>query len=93
MNLSVESTVEKLLPRGGSTFSMDEQDVRRILRFEHTMIGSTACRTDAAPHPRLWGTFPRVLATTLEIIGLFRESVIRNDRLTASTFGPRTGAS
>jgi len=45
MNLSVENTVEKLLPAGAIYFSMDEQDVRRILRFEHTMIGSDGCRT------------------------------------------------
>jgi N-acyl-D-amino-acid deacylase len=40
---------------------MDEADVQRILAFEHTMVGSDGLPHDAAPHPRLWGTFPRVL--------------------------------
>src|SRR5258708_5398597 len=61
MNLSVEKTVEQLLPAGAIYFSMEEQDVQRILGFEHTMIGSDGLPHDAAPHPRLWGTFPRVL--------------------------------
>ena len=50
-----------LLPAGAIYFSMDEADVQRILAFEHTMIGSDGLPHDAAPHPRLWGTFPRVL--------------------------------
>ncbi len=56
MGLSIEETVEKLLPAGAIYFSMDEQDVQRILGFEHTMIGSDGLPHDAAPHPRLWGT-------------------------------------
>src|SRR4029078_6459479 len=34
---------------------------QRILGFEHTMIGSDGLPHDAAPHPRLWGSFPRAL--------------------------------
>src|SRR3989449_186772 len=48
MNLSVENTVEKLLPAGAIYFSMDERDVQRILGFEHTMIGSDGLPHDAA---------------------------------------------
>jgi len=55
MNLSVK-TRGKLLP-GAIYFSMDEQDVQRILRFEHTMIGSDGLPHDGAPHPRLWERF------------------------------------
>ena len=40
---------------------MDEADVSRILVHPLTMIGSDGLAHDAAPHPRLWGTFPRVL--------------------------------
>jgi N-acyl-D-amino-acid deacylase len=40
---------------------MDESDVRRILTFPKTMIGSDGMPHDEHPHPRLWGTFPRVL--------------------------------
>src|SRR5258706_4339411 len=61
MGVSIEQAVSRLLPAGAIYFSMDEKDVQRILGFEHTMIGSDGLPHDAAPHPRLWGTFPRVL--------------------------------
>jgi N-acyl-D-amino-acid deacylase len=35
--------------------------MRRILRHPATMIGSDGLPNDPLPHPRLWGTFPRVL--------------------------------
>jgi N-acyl-D-amino-acid deacylase len=68
---------------------MDEQDVRRILRFEHTMIGSDGLPHDAAPHPRLWGTFPRVLGHYARDLGLFslESAVHKMTGLTANTFG------
>src|SRR6266480_4592256 len=89
MNLSVENTVEKLLPAGAIYFSMDEQDVQRILRFEHTMIGSDGLPHDGAPHPRLWGTFPRVLGHYARDLGLFslESAVHKMTGLTANTFG------
>src|SRR5207249_2013555 len=89
MNLSVESTVEKLLPAGAIYFSMDEQDVQRILGFEHTMIGSDGLPHDAAPHPRLWGTFPRVLGHYSRDLGLFplESAIHKMTGLTANTFG------
>ena len=89
MNLSVENTVEKLLPAGAIYFSMDEQDVQRILRFEHTMIGSDGLPHDGAPHPRLWGTFPRVLGHYSRGLNLFplETAVYKMTGLTARTFG------
>jgi len=89
MNLSVEKTVEKLLPAGAIYFSMDEQDVRRILSFEHTMIGSDGLPHDAAPHPRLWGTFSRVLGHYSRNLSLFplETAVHKMTGLTAKTFG------
>ena len=35
--------------------------MRRILSHPATMIGSDGLPNDPRPHPRLWGTFPRVL--------------------------------
>ena len=35
--------------------------MRRILAHPATMIGSDGLPNDPHPHPRLWGTFPRVL--------------------------------
>jgi N-acyl-D-amino-acid deacylase len=88
MDLSEEEAVQKLLPAGAIYFSMDETDVRRILGFEHTMIGSDGLPHDAAPHPRLWGTFPRVLGHYRRL-GLFslEEAVHKMTGLTARTFG------
>src|SRR4029079_9195206 len=40
---------------------MDGADVRAILAFPLTRIGSDGLPHDKHPHPRLWGTFPRVL--------------------------------
>ncbi|WP_082163382.1 N-acyl-D-amino-acid deacylase family protein [Caballeronia mineralivorans] len=51
----------RLMPAGAIYFMMDETDVRRILAFPKTMIGSDGMPHDEHPHPRLWGTFPRVL--------------------------------
>ena len=50
---------------------MDEADVRRVLAFEPTMIGSDGLPHDVHPHPRLWGTFPRVLGHYCREVGLF----------------------
>ena len=91
MDLPKEKAVEKLLPAGAIYFSMDEKDVQRILGFEHTMIGSDGLPHDAAPHPRLWGTFPRVLGHYAKTIGLFslEIAVHKMTGLTARTFGFR----
>ena len=84
-------SIEQLLPAGAIYFSMDEADVQRILAFEHTMIGSDGLPHDAAPHPRLWGTFPRVLGHYARGLGLFplETAVHKMTGLTARTFGLR----
>ena len=89
MNLDLVRTIEKLLPAGAIYFSMDEADVQRILAFEHTMIGSDGLPHDAAPHPRLWGTFPRVLGHYSRGLNLFplETAVYKMTGLTAKTFG------
>jgi N-acyl-D-amino-acid deacylase len=82
-------SVEDLLPAGAIYFSMDEKDVQRILGFEHTMIGSDGLPHDAAPHPRLWGSFPRVLGHYSRGLNLFplETAVYKMTGLTAKTFG------
>ncbi len=59
--VSQKEAVGRLNPAGGVYFSMDERDVRRILSYPESMIGSDGLPRDSHPHPRLWGTFPRVL--------------------------------
>jgi N-acyl-D-amino-acid deacylase len=51
----------QLKPAGAIYHSISEEDMRRILRHPATMIGSDGLPNDPRPHPRLWGTFPRVL--------------------------------
>lgn len=88
-NLSEAQTADKLRPAGGIYFMMDEDDVQRVLAFEHTMIGSDGLPHDAAPHPRLWGTFPRVLGHYARGLGLFplETAVYKMTGLPAKTFG------
>jgi N-acyl-D-amino-acid deacylase len=59
--VSEREACDRLQPAGAIYFMMSEEDVRRVLAFEHTMIGSDGLPHDTHPHPRLWGTFARVL--------------------------------
>jgi N-acyl-D-amino-acid deacylase len=52
---------ERLRPGGAVYFAMSDEDVDRILAHPLTMVGSDGLPHDRAPHPRLWGSFPRVL--------------------------------
>ena len=87
--LSREATAQRLQPAGAVYFSMDEADVRRILAFEQTMIGSDGLPHDSHPHPRLWGAFPRVLGHYAREQKLFtlEEAVRRMTGLPAQRFG------
>ncbi|TAN49749.1 MAG: D-aminoacylase [Betaproteobacteria bacterium] len=89
LGVAVEQAIETLLPAGAIYFAMDEADVRRILAFAPTMIGSDGLPHDAAPHPRLWGTFPRVLGHYARGLNLFslETAVHKMTGLTAKTFG------
>jgi N-acyl-D-amino-acid deacylase len=60
-NLSHREAAERLQPAGAIYHSISEEDMRRILTHPATMIGSDGLPCDPRPHPRLWGTFPRVL--------------------------------
>ena len=89
MGVSQEEAVAKLLPAGAIYFAMDEKDVQRILKFDLTVVGSDGLPHDASPHPRLWGTFPRVLGHYSRDLGLFplETAVHKMTGLTAATFG------
>jgi hypothetical protein len=88
MGLTRVEAIERLLPAGGIYFSMAEADVQRILAFPDTMIGSDGIPHDAIPHPRLWGTFPRVLGHYSRDLKLFPlEAAVRKmTGLTARNF-------
>ena len=86
---TLEEAAKRLQPAGAVYFAMDEADVRRILRYPHTMIGSDGLPHDAHPHPRLWGSFPRVLGHYARELGLFpmEEAIRRMTSLPAERFG------
>ena len=79
---------------------MSEDDVRTVMRHPNTMIGSDGLASPGKPHPRLWGTFPRVLGRYARDEGVlsFAEGVRRMTSLPSATFGlsdrgvVRTGA-
>ncbi|WP_336736817.1 amidohydrolase family protein, partial [Cedecea sp. VD32] len=60
-SMSLHEAGKLLMPAGAIYYNMDEQDVRRVLRYPATMVGSDGLPNDPMPHPRLWGAFPRVL--------------------------------
>jgi N-acyl-D-aspartate/D-glutamate deacylase len=88
-NCSPREAAERLLPAGAIYFQMDEADVRAILAFPLTMIGSDGLPHDKHPHPRLWGTFPRILGHYVRDIGLFglEQAIHKMTGLTAARFG------
>ena len=69
--VDLHEAARRLDPAGAIYFQMDEADVRRVLSFPLTMIGSDGLPHDDHPHPRLWGTFPRVLGHYAREVGLF----------------------
>src|SRR5579883_2602052 len=87
--VSEQAAAERLQPAGAIYWMMDEADVERVLAFPYTMIGSDGLPHDRHPHPRLWGTFPRVLGHYSRTRGLFslEEAVRKMTGLPAARFG------
>ena len=82
---------EALKPAGACYFFMSEADVRRIMQHPSAMIGSDGLPMDRHPHPRLWGTFPRVIRRYAIEQGLFpiEEAIRKMTGLPAHRFGLR----
>jgi N-acyl-D-aspartate/D-glutamate deacylase len=78
-----------LQPAGAIYHSIAEEDMRRILAHPATMIGSDGLPDDPRPHPRLWGTFPRVLGRYGREEKLFSmsEAIRRMTAMPAQRFG------
>ena len=79
----------RLQPAGAIYHCMSESDMLAILRHAGTMIGSDGLPNDPSPHPRLWGTFPRVLGQFCREQKLFSlgEAVRKMTSLPAQRFG------
>ena len=89
LKMTKAEAVEAIKPAGAIYFMLDENDVQRILAFGETMIGSDGLPHDTKPHPRLWGTFPRVLGHYSRELKLFplETAVYKMTGLTAGKFG------
>ncbi|WP_425667442.1 N-acyl-D-amino-acid deacylase family protein [Vibrio tubiashii] len=61
MDLPLMEAAKAIQPAGAVYHCMDENDVKRVLKYKLTMVGSDGLPNDPHPHPRLWGTFPKVL--------------------------------
>ncbi len=74
----------KLAPGGAIYFGRDEENVKRLMTHPGILIGSDGIPLNRHPHPRLWGTFPRVLGHYARDLGLMEmEDVIH--RMTAAS--------
>ena len=81
----------RLQPAGAIYHCISEDDLRAILQHPATMIGSDGLPNDPLPHPRLWGTFPRVLGRYCREERLFSlgQATRKMTSLPAETFGLR----
>jgi N-acyl-D-aspartate/D-glutamate deacylase len=74
-------------------FAMTEEDVETVLAHPQTMIGSDGLPPGVGgrPHPRLFGTFPRVLGRYVRERGVLSlpEAIARMTSLPADGFGLR----
>jgi N-acyl-D-amino-acid deacylase len=66
LDLPIGEAVQKVLADEENTpsvimFVMDEADVRRVVEDDHCMAGSDGLPTEGKPHPRLYGTMPRII--------------------------------
>jgi N-acyl-D-aspartate/D-glutamate deacylase len=68
---------------------MDEGDVQTVMRHPTTMIGSDGIPLGGKPHPRLYGTFARVLGHYARELGLLtmEDAVYRMTGMPAHKFG------
>jgi N-acyl-D-amino-acid deacylase len=85
------AAARRLMPGGAVYFNMDEADLRRVLAHPCCMIGSDGVPSHPHPHPRLWGTFPRVLGHYVReerLLGL-QAAIHKMTGLPARVFGLR----
>jgi len=95
---ALDLLVEETLDVAAIYFTMCEDDVRTVLSYPHTCIGSdssvrspTGPASRGKPHPRAYGTFPRLFKRYVRdarLLGL-AEAVRRATSLPASRIGLR----
>ncbi|HET7269251.1 MAG TPA: D-aminoacylase [Oleiagrimonas sp.] len=87
--VSLLDAAQRLLPAGAVYHNMSEADMRQVLAHPRSMVGSDGLPNDPFPHPRLWGTFPRVLGHYCREQKLLTlpETVRKMTSLAATNFG------
>jgi len=60
--ISRMEAVRRLLPAIGIYFCLSEEDICSLLRHPLVMVGSDGIPSEGLPHPRLYGTFARILS-------------------------------
>jgi len=90
--------VDELLDVSAIYFTMGEDDIRTVLSYPFTTIGSDASArsisgvtSSGRPHPRAYGTFPRIFKRYVRETGLLdlKEAVRRATSLPATRLGLR----
>jgi len=86
---NLSEALERLKPGGAIYHQMDDADLARILGYPPSLVGSDGLPNDRRPHPRLWGTFPRVLGHFCRDLGLFpiETAIAKMTGQTAKTLG------
>jgi N-acyl-D-amino-acid deacylase len=96
LGIPPEEVVQRILaaPEGSKTicihFTLAESDIETNLRHPRMMVGSDGIPDlRGRPHPRLFGTFPRVLAEYVRTRGILslEEAVRRMTSLSCDRFG------
>lgn len=70
IELVLDLLVEESCAVGMVVFSMDEGDVRKVMASPNTMIGTDGLFQVGNPHPRVYGTYPRILGKYVREDGL-----------------------
>ncbi len=83
------TAAHRLSPAGAIYFAMDEAEVQRIFQHECCMVGSDGLPNDVQPHPRLWGSFTRVLGRYVREaqIMTLEQAISKMTSLPARVFG------
>ncbi len=91
----VEVLFRLLQASGGASVGiyhhMCEEDVKTVLAHPSQVVGSDGLPTRGKCHPRLWGTFPRVLGRYVRTLGTLaiEQAVHKMSGRTAEIFGLR----
>ena len=93
-DLPIIETVNKLLDDVSdkilvAAFGMNENDVQNIMKNDLTMIGTDGIDVGSKPHPRAWGTYPRILEEYVGRLGILtlENAINKMTHMPAEKFG------